>query len=333
MITDVFQNAAVLILACVMYGLYGVFIRLSKHGAETAPYNLASTFVLSEVFKLFASLVLLIREKGAKEALSKLRSISSYELFLFVLPGSFYAVTNSLDFYILRHMDPGSFQVLSQSKIITTAVVWLIVFNKSLSSLKWVSLVLLMIGSSFIAYPKSEADASQMYVLPAGLVFLLAQITLSAFAGVFNEFIYKREAFQTFSIHRLNVSMYIWGVIFQTSNYWSNSSGGGFFDGFNGYAWIVAVIYATKGLLISQIFKYYSVIVKLLVNGFSIFIANFFTWYFFGLTVGTSHQIGLSIVFFALVLYNYKDISDYQKSKTVYSSVPTNSAAFVKELE
>jgi len=261
--------------------------------------------------KLFVSFVLLLREKGLQETFNDIRSISFMEFFGFLFPGLFYAITNSLDFYILRYMDPGSFQVLAQAKIITTALTWLAVFRKQLSGVKWLALILLMVGSAFVAYPRSHQGASEMYVLPFGLIFLLVQITLSAFAGVCNEFIYKREEVQHYSIHRLNLSMYIWGVLFQVSNYYRNEeAGGAFIDGFNIYTWIVVFIYAFKGLLVSQIFKHYSVIVKLLVNGFSIFVANFFTWYIFGLKTSTSHIIGLLIVSLALFIYNFKDLSD-----------------------
>jgi len=106
--------------------------------------------------------------------------------------------------------------------------------------------------------------------------------------------------------------MYGWGVSFQVFYYsQSKNTGVSLLDGFNYWTWAVVFIYAFKGLLVSQIFKHYSIIVKLLVNGAAMFVANFFTWYLFGLETTNAHIFGLIIVFFSLLRYNQEKIQQF----------------------
>eukprot|EP00494_Astrolonche_serrata_P027359 UN27622 len=50
--------------------------------------------------------------------------------------------------------------------------------------------------------------------------------------------------------------------------------------------------------------KHWSVIVKLIVNGSSIFVANFVTWYIFNLSCTFLRGVGLTGVFISIILYN-----------------------------
>jgi hypothetical protein len=168
-----------------------------------------------------------------------------------------------------------------------------------------------MIGSALVTFGKSDGE-DQMYVQAMGLAFLAVQLIFSAAAGVYNEWVYKKGSGRQTSLHLQNLGMYGWGVTFQLFYYsQSKSSAEGLLTGFNYWTWAVVFIYAFKGLLVSQIFKYYSIIVKLLVNGAAMFVANFFTWYLFGLQTTTFHILGLIIVFLSLLRYNQSKIEDF----------------------
>ena len=66
------------------------------------------------------------------------------------LPGALFTVQNNLTFLALSFMDAASFQVMSQLKILTTAIMSIIMLQRKLDQFKWISLFLLMIGVSMI---------------------------------------------------------------------------------------------------------------------------------------------------------------------------------------
>jgi len=308
-ITRFLKDSFVVLAATACYGLFTTFIALSKEGGETTPYNKAATFILAEGVKLVMSLMFLVLENSSVlTAISNILSLKMKDWFLFATPALMYAVSNNIDYYLLEYMDPGSAGILKQFGILTTAVVWLLVFKKTLQAMQWQGLFLLMVGSGLVAFVKHDGE-NQMYVRPMGLVFLVFQQLFSACAGVYNEWVYKEGSGQDVSIHLQNLGMYSWGITFQALYFFkSKSDGKGLLDGFNKWTWAVVFIYAFKGLLVSQIFKHYSVIVKLLVNGAAMFVANFFTWYLFGLQTSLTHILGLVTVLIALLRYNQDKI-------------------------
>jgi len=311
-ILSLIKGSFVIIAATTCYGLFGIFIALSKQGAETVPYNKAATFVLAEGVKLCMSLMFLFLEnKSVGVAISKIMALKIKDWLLLATPALMYSITNNIDYYLLLYMDPGSAQILTQLKILTTAIIWLIVFKQALQVVQWQGLFMLMIGSSLVAFGKHDGE-NQMYVKAMGLVFLAFQLIFSAVAGVYNEWVYKKGSGKDTSLHLQNLGMYGWGVTFQMFYYsQSKTAGVSLLDGFNYWTWAVVFIYAFKGLLVSQIFKHYSIIVKLLVNGAAMFVANFFTWYLFGLETTTAHIFGLIIVFFSLLRYNQEKIQKF----------------------
>ena len=66
------------------------------------------------------------------------------------LPGALFTVQNNLTFVALSFMDAASFQVMSQLKILTTALMSIVMLKTKLDKYKWISLFLLMFGVSII---------------------------------------------------------------------------------------------------------------------------------------------------------------------------------------
>merc|ERR1719356_92232 len=104
-----------------------------------------------------------------------------------------------------------------------------------------------------------------------GLVIIAFYISFSVTAGVYNEWVYKGiEAEQ--SIHLQNVSMYVWGIFFNTmkSLLYREGEGSslsvGMFAGFNIWTWLLVCTYSFKGLIVSQVMKYLNNIVKLFMS-------------------------------------------------------------------
>lgn len=151
----------------------------------------------------------------------------------------------------------------------------------------------------------SITENLSMYVeWPMGPFFVGIQICLSAIAGIFTEWVYKKYGHER-SIHVDNLSMYFWGT---TANliqflYMKDVETPSLFSGFNYWTWLLIAVYTVKGLAISQVMKYFSNIVKLFMTGASIILAGLLTWMVFGLDWTFAYLGGLLVVTLAVLLY------------------------------
>ena len=123
-----------------------------------------------------------------------------------------YSLNNNLDMLNNQHMDPATEQVLVQGKILTTGIVWWLVFRQPLGTRKWLSLVLLCVGTVIAGWPKDQTAEKTMYIDSVGVLLVTLYVWVSACAGVYNEWLYKSIG-KADSIHVSNVRLYTIGII------------------------------------------------------------------------------------------------------------------------
>ena len=68
------------------------------------------------------------------------------DFFKISVPGALFTIQNNLSFIALSYLDAATFQVMSQLKILTTAIMSVVMLKTKLDMTKWTSLFLLMIG-------------------------------------------------------------------------------------------------------------------------------------------------------------------------------------------
>lgn len=135
----------------------------------------------------------------------------------YAVPSFIYAVYNNLTFFNLQRIDPGTYQVLLQTKILVTGVLFTFFFREFLSVRQWGALVLLMVGVSckFVGSPDGDAAATSHGAPTPSVIAVLMVVFqgfLSAFAGVYNEYAFKKDA--GLSIHVQNFFMYFYALVF-----------------------------------------------------------------------------------------------------------------------
>ena len=151
---------------------HALLIRYSKTlGASS--YLPSSTVVVCEVIKFAVSLAMvLMYEVPPTTAAASASQVSwstrvSYAQSLLldslhsIVPAFIYAVQNNLVFIALANLDAATFQVMYQSKIITTALFSVSILNKRLSITQWIALVLLVLGVVLVQNPSCEQQALQ----------------------------------------------------------------------------------------------------------------------------------------------------------------------------
>jgi solute carrier family 35 (UDP-sugar transporter), member A1/2/3 len=126
-------------------GMQGLLTAASKVNGEYE-YNFATIPLISEVIKLVISLVLLRSELASGNRVKT--TWNTQAALLYVTPSIIYLVHNNVQFFTLRYLDPATYQVLGNLKIVTTGLLLWLFLGRRLSKLQWIALLLLTLGAT-----------------------------------------------------------------------------------------------------------------------------------------------------------------------------------------
>lgn len=180
-------------------------------GDPNARYIISTAVVLSELLKMFTSLLVLYW--GKLKAIMSISSgcavlahiirtdftANSVEMMKLAVPSGLYVVQNNLQYLSASNLPAPVFQVLSQLKIVTTAFFSVCMLSRSLSPQQWLSILCLSGGVGMVQIsqtkPQSQSQSQQMsdstdnYML--GVTCVLFSCLTSGFAGVYFEKVLK----------------------------------------------------------------------------------------------------------------------------------------------
>jgi probable UDP-sugar transporter A4 len=253
---------------------------------------------------------------------NKLQFISWFRQSLpYSIPGILYFINNNLAVHMQVHMDPASYQILSNFKIFTTAILYRLIIKHKLSRQQWFALSLLFLGglayslgtlknSSFVSKKMTSSSIimPEMYIHPLGIPMIAIYCTISGLAGVYNEWILKKH--YTESLHLQNVFLYSYGTILNfvpafTSAMLTSQTGHSFnlFRGFTLYTWIIVITQALNGLFMSVVIKHSSNIIRLFVISFSLIVTALLSLFIFHISFNIYFFISFFTMISALSLY------------------------------
>ncbi|CAK9047054.1 UDP-N-acetylglucosamine transporter (Golgi UDP-GlcNAc transporter) (Solute carrier family 35 member A3) [Durusdinium trenchii] len=274
-------------------------MRLSRTLAVEGPRYLNTTAVFfSEVMKLICSFLFLSHEVGepataAKTVLQTFRR-SGVELLKVSVPSLLYTasrlytaheevvgesgrarVQNNLLFISLSNLSGAVYQVTYQLKILTTAVLSMLILNKALGSTKWCALLILTTGVALIQLPRGEAKDVQKGDSVVGLAAVISACFTSGLAGVYLEKILKQT---DSSIWMRNIQLAFFGGILAFIGCYVQDgkkiAENGFMQGYSGLVWAVIALQAIGGLVVAAVLKYADNILKCFGNALSIALAS-----------------------------------------------------------
>ncbi|CAF3497035.1 unnamed protein product, partial [Rotaria sp. Silwood2] len=288
---------AMIIFQIIAYGSYSVLVHLcEKNGMIT--FSSATMNFIIEFMKLLFSLHAFICLKRIH--LNKIQILLWFkQSILYSIPAILYFLNNNLAVHIQIHMDPTSYQILSNFKIFTTAILYRLIMKKRLINQQWFALILLFFGgltyslgtfktSSFISKTTTNSTIiiREMYIRPLGIPMIVVYCTLSGLAGVYNEWILKRNYSE--SLHLQNIFLYTYGTFLNLipaiSMMIANSktiNHLNLFHGFTFYTWLIIITQVLNGLIMSVVMKYSSNIIRLFVISFSLIITAFLSFFIF----------------------------------------------------
>jgi len=239
----------------------------------------------SEIVKFVCSFIFLAQEKrsigSAALAVRQHFTANVTETLKVSVPGLLYTLQNNLLFVALSNLSGAVYQVTYQLKILTTALLSVMILGKTLGPTKWTALLTLTLGVTFIQMPRSAADAEDTPApAPAtgnaavGLIAVLSACVTSGLAGVYLEKILKQT---DASIWLRNIQLAFFGAVVGFGGAMVQDGNkiiaDGFLQGYNGLVWTVIMLQAVGGLVVAAVLKYADNILKCFGNAVSIIIS------------------------------------------------------------
>jgi len=276
------------------------------------PIYLSSTAVLlSEVCKYFICLlVLLYQGECTREKLNNM-FINWKDSIKLLVPAVLYVIQNNLLYLALTNLDAATYQVTYQLKILTTAMFSILMLNKKLDRMKWLSLLILMIGVTFVQLPDKSGKVSEDKVISiatqiAGLSAILTACVISGFSGVYFEKILKESPISLW-MRNLQLAFFsiIFGIFGVLLNDFTRIQENGFFQGYNKLVFSAIFCQSINGLLIGAVVKYADNILKGFATSVSIILSSLISYFLLGdFQPSLFFMIGASGVLLATYLYS-----------------------------
>ncbi|AYU79117.1 UDP-galactose transporter, putative [Leishmania donovani] len=290
--------------------------------------------------------VLFARKRFAAVFLSRMRHAIGLdhkykETLLMIVPAIVYAIQGLLLIYSLKLLDPTVFQVLYQVRILFLAVMMRVVLDFRLSPIRWGALVALMFGitlaqmgaqSTRADMTTSKADdaaRSEMENAAAtektsstwsmeGTLAALAGGFLSAFSGVFMEFVVKKRGNQFHlsarNTHLAFFSVVYFFIVFLCEIFQPEEGAGGldeftstFFDGFTRLVWFLVVLQAIGGILVALVVRYCDNILKSFSTAFAIVLSSTASVFLFHTPLNGTFLLGSFLVLTSITMYTVRE--------------------------
>ncbi|XP_015795443.1 UDP-N-acetylglucosamine transporter [Tetranychus urticae] len=291
-----------------------LLLRYSRHRTSVKSsenYLVSTTVVSSEIIKVLTSLCVLLFQTGSLmsclQLLHKEIILNHQESLKSAVPALSYTVQNNLLFVALSHLDSVTYQVTYQLKILVTAIFSVLMLHKRLSSIQWLSLVMLMAGVIAIQLPDSSSTKTEQQNDLIGLLCVLISCFLSGFTGVYFEKILKKGD-QSLWIRNFQLSFMssILALINAFAQDHSKIFKSGFFFGYTPLTWTVILIHAFGGFIVAFVMKYADNILKGFATSISIVISTIISFYIMDdFSPQPYFIIGAPMVLIAVILYGY----------------------------
>eukprot|EP00899_Mesostigma_viride_P017924 jgi/Mesvir1/26132/Mv06846-RA.1 len=271
-------------------------------------YDPSTVPLLAEILKLVISAALLfwalVRNPRA------VRMTMDWKIYLhFLVPSLIYLFQNNISFLILRYLDPATYQILNNVKIVSTGIFFMLLLKRRLSFFQWLALLLLPLAA--LTSQLTACQGQPMLAHPLiGYVLGLLAVCCSSLASVYVEYLLKKN---NDSIYWQNIQLYSFGIVFNllhliindpwrylSPSFWTNFH---IFDGYNGWTFAVLANFSLTGLLVSWIMKFADNIVKAYSISMEMLSTMLFSYLLFGTHPTPQLLVAICIVAISIQLY------------------------------
>ncbi|KAM6923699.1 putative UDP-sugar transporter protein SLC35A4 [Xenentodon cancila] len=289
-----------------IYGSHAPLITLTKVEGHV-PFSASSCVVMIEFAKLLISLLTLILTGGASVLCvpPRLLLVGPY-----VVPAVLYALNNNLVVLMQAYMDPSSYQILSNLKIASTALLYSLCLGKRLRHAQWLAVGLLVAAGVCHSYSSLDLEdrkaakteeGPRLRITAWGLLLVLLYCCVSGLAAVYTERVLKS---QKLPLSLQNLYLYVFGVAINGLSSLSSVTGDkSFLEGYSWVVWVIIAGQAANGLLMSVVLKHGSGITRLFVISSSMLVNALLSWLILGLQLTPFFPLPVTLIGLAAYLY------------------------------
>ncbi|KAF9953773.1 hypothetical protein BGZ72_005164 [Mortierella alpina] len=324
-----------------------IVMALAQGPGRKVFYSSTAVFI-NEIVKLIVCTAFTIHETikdtGRFYPQDFLNDVFGGDAWKLAIPAMLYAIQNNLQYVASHALDPSTFQVTYQLKILMTALFSVLLLNRTLPALKWMSLVMLTAGIALVSLEESNHRAGKakdtdsdsassalgvlleeqkndaLYKVAAaapsndrpellvGLLAVLIACVLSGLAGVYFEKILKNTQG---SIWLRNIQLSFFSLPFSLLAVYLKDGEGvteqGFFAGYDMLVVTAIACQSAGGLIVAVVVKYADNILKGFATSISIVISAIASVALFGSHIGRIFILGTALVLGATYMYSLPD--------------------------
>uniref|UniRef100_A0A7S1D9C7 UDP-galactose transporter n=1 Tax=Cyclophora tenuis TaxID=216820 RepID=A0A7S1D9C7_CYCTE len=236
------------------------------------------------------------------------------------VPALLYLIQNTLLYVAISNLAAPLFQVTYQGKLVTTAIVSVMMLNRKYAVKQWICLVALSLGVAVVvlAEKKDDDSSSSANTAEQSLVLGLTCVTIScvcsALAGVYFEKVLKKKVTDTSGATKAPVSMWMRNVqlaffsiviaVAQGLGQGGDGEPKPYLHGFSFWAWILVGLQAGGGLLVAAVIKYADNVLKGLATGVSVVVATSFSMVFFDTPLTGQFAMGAVMILISVYFFS-----------------------------
>ncbi|CCD61332.1 Nucleotide Sugar TransPorter family [Caenorhabditis elegans] len=281
-----------------------------------------SVFMM-EVLKLgFCLIITLFKSGSIKKTCHELHKTiwqNRLETMKVAVPAVVYAIQNNLYYIALANVDPTTYSVTLQIRILTTAALSVCLLNKKLSWYQWGAQVMALLGVVIVQLDKTNSHKEAVGNFWIGVSAVVGMCWTSAFAGVYFEKMLKNSSADVWiqNIRLSILTLFFAGITMITTD-GEAVFGGRMFEGWSNMVWLVTILNSVGGLCISLVMKYADNVMKTYCQSIAIGLTSLVSiclgeriltvYLVYGVTLVTS-----SVVVYSLFPVAPPALSDYHK--------------------
>eukprot|EP00614_Pseudopedinella_elastica_P008947 CAMPEP_0172609080 /NCGR_PEP_ID=MMETSP1068-20121228/29113_1 /TAXON_ID=35684 /ORGANISM="Pseudopedinella elastica, Strain CCMP716" /LENGTH=329 /DNA_ID=CAMNT_0013412521 /DNA_START=39 /DNA_END=1028 /DNA_ORIENTATION=+ len=288
-----------------------LIMRYTRSIPSESQYLTSTAVIMGEAMKVAVSTALIYSGGGSLASVFA----NPAELLKTGVPAFLYLIQNNLQYVAVSNMSAATYQVTYQLKILSTALMSVLILQKEISRTKWLALGILTTGVAAVqisAMPSGGAAAPQPNVdLTVGLAATLAACCCSGLAGVYFEKILKGSKV---SLWTRNVQLGLYSIVIGLVGYrmevaklGSRAPEDGFFHGYTMLTLFNIAVQGGGGLIIAVVIKFADNILKNFATAISIILSAIISWLFMGFELNLLFVIGCVLVNYAVYLYGRPD--------------------------
>lgn len=282
-----------------------LLVTATKHSGSYA-HSPEEVLLAQEVLKLVIAVVLfayawVMYDKPAQKGNGKIST--RLACMAYAIPALCYAGQNLIVFYALLYIDPPTFQLFTQLKIVTTALVFVLFQGRYLSSWQWLAVFLLLVASVLGQWKDTPtiAGTGSASATTVGFILSIIYCFLSTLSGAVRESLLK---FSDLSMPLQQVIIYVWSVAINiTICSIFHPDQKLFATDFDTMTWVVIVNGAVLGHITGAVAKYADNLISAFAAAISLFMSTGLSVWFFATQVNFAFFVGLFLSVAALFLY------------------------------